>query len=57
MSMMSQSLAASPLVRFTPEERAFMGDGIPRDFGGKPLDWYAELIQEEQEGGYESGEI
>ena len=57
MSMMSQSLAASPLVRFTPEEREFMGDGVPRDFSGKPLDWYAELIQEEQEGGYESGEI
>lgn len=57
MSLISPSLVDAPLVRFTVEERTYKGDGIPRDFSGKPLDWYAELIQEEQEGGYESGEI
>ena len=49
MSMMAQSLAASPLVRFTPEERAFMGDGIPRDFGGRPLDWYWDILADIEE--------
>ena len=44
--MMSQSLAASPLVRFTPEEREFMGDGVPRDFSGKPLDWFLQMQAE-----------
>ena len=57
MSMIAPSLAEAHIVRFTVDERAYRGDGIPRDFSGKPLDWYAELIQEEQEGGYESGEI
>ena len=57
MSLISQPLADAPLVRFTVEERTYKGDGIPRDFSGNPLDWYAELIQEEQEGGHESGEI
>ena len=57
MSMIAPSLVEAPIVRFSVEERAYRGDGVPRDFSGKPLDWYAELIQEEQEGGYESGEI
>ena len=57
MSMIAAALVDSPIVRFTVDERAYRGDGVPRDFSGKPLDWYAELIQEEQEGGYESGEI
>lgn len=55
--MIAPSLVEAPIVRFTVDERAYRGDGVPRDFSGKPLDWYAELIQEEQEGGYESGEI
>ncbi len=55
--MIAPSLVEAPIVLFSVEERTYKGDGIPRDFSGKPLDWYAELIQEEQEGGYESGEI
>lgn len=49
MNMMSAALAASPLVRFTPDEREFMGDGIPRDFGGRPLDWYWDILAEIEE--------
>jgi hypothetical protein len=39
MATMSPALAASPIVRFTPDELAYQGDGIPRDASGKPLPW------------------
>lgn len=48
MSMMAASLAVSPLVRFTIPEREYVGDGIPRKLNGEPLDWYMELISEEE---------
>lgn len=37
-SMISDSLARSPLVRFTPDELAYMGDGIVRNAGGQPIE-------------------
>ena len=43
MASMSQALAKSPLVRFTPDELAYWGDGIPRNAGGKPLPWVWEF--------------
>lgn len=53
---MSPSLAACPLVRFTREELEYWGDGIPRDFGGRPLPWVAEIqaeieVEKEEERG------
>ena len=48
MGMISASLAASPLVRFTPEELEYVGDGIPRDASGKPLPWVWEYLTETQ---------
>lgn len=48
MSIMPQSLAESPIVHYTPEEREYIGDGIPRDFSGKPLPWVWEFLNEEQ---------
>lgn len=59
MTDISQALAASPIVRFTPDELAYRGDGIPRDASGKPLPWVwdfltatqrARLEQERKEG-------
>lgn len=47
-SMISDSLARSPLVRFTDDELAYWGDGIPRNAGGKPLPWVWEFLTEEQ---------
>ena len=46
MSMISKALVDSPIVRFTPEERTYRGDGIPRDFSGKPLDWFLQMQAE-----------
>ena len=48
MTDISPALAASPLVRFTPEEREYVGDGIPRDASGKPLPWVWEYLTETQ---------
>lgn len=48
MATMSPALAASPIVRFTPEELAYRGDGIPRDASGKPLPWVWEYLTETQ---------
>lgn len=48
MATMSPSLAASPIVRFTPDELAYRGDGIPRDASGKPLPWVWEYLTETQ---------
>lgn len=48
MATMSPALAASPLVRFTPDELAYRGDGIPRDASGKPLPWVWEYLTETQ---------
>ncbi len=48
MATMSQALAASPIVRFTPDELAYRGDGIPRDASGKPLPWVWEYLTETQ---------
>lgn len=48
MATMSPALAASPLVRFTPDELAYQGDGIPRDASGKPLPWVWEYLTETQ---------
>lgn len=45
---MSPSLAKSPIVKFSPEEQAYMGDGIPRDASGKPLSWAEELLREQE---------
>ncbi len=46
MATMSPALAASPLVRFTPDELAYRGDGIPRDASGKhPLAETGELLR------------
>ena len=50
MSLIAKSLVDSPIVRFTVEERTYRGDGIPRDFSGKPLDWYIQMIQDEERG-------
>ena len=46
MSMISKALVDSPLVRFTVDERAYRGDGVPRDFSGKPLDWFLQMQAE-----------
>lgn len=43
---MSPALAASPIARFTPEELAYMGDGIPRDAGGNALPWAEDLLRD-----------
>ena len=48
MATMSPALAASPIVRFTPDELAYRGDGIPRDASGKPLPWVWEYLTEAQ---------
>lgn len=48
--MISQALVDSPIVRFTVDERAYRGDGVPRDFSGKPLEWYIQMIQDEERG-------
>lgn len=48
MSNMSQALADSPLVRFTPDELTYEGDGIPRDASGKPLPWVWEYLTASQ---------
>ena len=48
MATMSPALAASPLARFTPDELAYQGDGIPRDASGKPLPWVWEYLTETQ---------
>lgn len=48
MAIMSPALAASPLVRFTTDELAYRGDGIPRDASGKPLPWVWEYLTETQ---------
>ena len=50
MSMISKALVDSPIVRFTVDERAYRGDGVPRDFSGKPLEWYVQMIQDEERG-------
>ncbi|PKU98511.1 hypothetical protein CQR55_0142 [Bifidobacterium pseudolongum subsp. globosum] len=44
--MISQALAEAPIVRFTVDERAYRGDGVPRDFSGKPLDWFLQMQAE-----------
>ena len=41
-SMISDSLARSPLVRFTPDELAYVGDGI------KPLPWVWDFLTDTQ---------
>ena len=46
MSMISKALVDSTLVRFTVDERAYRGDGVPRDFSGKPLDWFLQMQAE-----------
>ena len=46
MSMISKALVDSPFVRFTVDERAYRGDGVPRDFSGKPLDWFLQMQAE-----------
>ena len=48
MATMSPALAASPIVRCTPDELAYQGDGIPRDASGKPLPWVWEYLTETQ---------
>ena len=48
MATMSPAHAASPIVRFTPDELAYQGDGIPRDASGKPLPWVWEYLTETQ---------
>lgn len=49
MATMSPALAASPIVRFTPDELAYTsGDPIPRDASGKPLPWVWEYLTETQ---------
>lgn len=48
MATMSAALAASPIVRFTPDELTYRGDGIPRDASGKPLPWVWEYLTETQ---------
>lgn len=40
---MSNALAESDLVRFTPEELEHDGDGIPRDLADRPLPWVDEV--------------
>ena len=46
MTDISPALAASPLVHFTPEERGYVGDGIPRDASGKPLEWAEDILRD-----------
>lgn len=48
MTCISPALADAPAVRFNPEERAYMGDGIPRDASGKPLGWAEDLLREQE---------
>ncbi|WP_165363227.1 hypothetical protein [Bifidobacterium pseudolongum] len=48
--MISQALAEAPIVRFTVDERAYRGDGVPRDFSGKPLDWFLQMVQDAERG-------
>lgn len=48
MTDISPALAASPLVRHTRAEREYVGDGIPRDASGKPLEWADELLREQE---------
>ena len=50
MSMIAPSLAEAPIMRFTVDERAYRGDGVPRDFSGKPLEWYMKMMQDEERG-------
>ena len=50
MSMIAPSLAEAHIVRFTPEERSYKGDGVPRDFSGKPLEWYVQMMQDAERG-------
>lgn len=50
LSLIAKSLVDSPIVRFSVEERTYRGDGVPRDFSGKPLDWYIKLMQDEERG-------
>ena len=50
MSLIAKSLVDSPIVRFSVEERAYRGDGVPRDFSGKPLEWYMKMMQDEERG-------
>lgn len=50
MSMIAPSLAEAHIVRFTVDERAYRGDGVPRDFSGKPLEWYMKMMQDEERG-------
>lgn len=50
MSMIAPSLVDSPLVRFTVDERAYRGDGVPRDFSGKPLEWYIQMMHDAERG-------
>ena len=50
MSMIAPSLVDSPIVRFTTEERTYRGDGVPGDFGGRPLGWYMKMMQDEERG-------
>lgn len=38
MSLISQSLARSPLVRFSDAELARCGDGLVRNAGGQPIE-------------------
>lgn len=46
MSMISKALVDSPIVRFSVDERTYRGDGVPRDFSGKPLDWFLQMKTE-----------
>lgn len=50
MSLIAKSLVDSPIVQFTPAERTYWGDGVPRDFGGKPLDWFLQMMQDAERG-------
>lgn len=50
LSMIAPALVDSPIVRFTVEERSYRGDGVPRDFSGKPLDWFLQMVQDAERG-------
>lgn len=50
MSMIAPSLAEARIVRFTVDERTYKGDGVPRDFSGKPLDWFLQMVQDAERG-------
>ena len=50
MSVIAPSLVEAPIVRFSVDERAYRGDGVPRDFSGKPLDWYIQMMQDAERG-------